>query len=401
MICCGLSLSCGGAEDGGDASVSLELEESVVTPPPAEPAVEPEPPVQPTPASGKRDSGTPTPSGSGDALLALDAWHRSPEGQRAGALRGDGAAMEALSDFAQVFSGGSAAYRSRLKVAPVTAFGTEFEGYARAWAERGTDGLNAALKRGQGSGPAWLAWNDALVEVALSEQKLAVAGESMGSLLAGMLEAGYPRERVLELEDEVETLASQVERFLPAEEYEVPSGDNYTFIARKYREKGHDVYPGWIAEFNREYNKEGGFDYMGLRAGQTLRIPTVSLKLVAWRQARVAALFADGAVIRLYSISVGKETDPTPVGDYTVGKMLDEPMWNPSEGGAYPYGHPENPLGERWIGFAEAEAYAFHGTNSESTVGGFESRGCIRMHNADVVELFELIGPGTRVSVLP
>jgi L,D-transpeptidase ErfK/SrfK len=56
-------------------------------------------------------------------------------------------------------------------------------------------------------------------------------------------------------------------------------------------------------------------------------------------------------------------------------------------------------LGERWLGFKEDSQYGIHGTNSESTIGSYESGGCLRLHNADVIELFELVKSGIAVSI--
>lgn len=41
-----------------------------------------------------------------------------------------------------------------------------------------------------------------------------------------------------------------------------------------------------------------------------------------------------------------------------------------------------------------------HGTNEEGLIGQPASHGCVRMRNRDVVELFELVAPGTLVEVL-
>ncbi len=40
-----------------------------------------------------------------------------------------------------------------------------------------------------------------------------------------------------------------------------------------------------------------------------------------------------------------------------------------------------------------------HGTNYEENIGEPASHGCIRMRNADLVELFELVEPGTPVAI--
>jgi L,D-transpeptidase YbiS len=42
-----------------------------------------------------------------------------------------------------------------------------------------------------------------------------------------------------------------------------------------------------------------------------------------------------------------------------------------------------------------------HGTNREETIGVPDSIGCIRMKNADVAELFELVAVDTPVEIKP
>jgi L,D-transpeptidase YbiS len=40
-----------------------------------------------------------------------------------------------------------------------------------------------------------------------------------------------------------------------------------------------------------------------------------------------------------------------------------------------------------------------HGTTHEDRIGKADSHGCIRMRNADVIELFDLVAEGTRVTI--
>jgi len=48
------------------------------------------------------------------------------------------------------------------------------------------------------------------------------------------------------------------------------------------------------------------------------------------------------------------------------------------------------------------ERYIYiHGTNQEQLIGQAASRGCIRMRNQDVIQLFDLIDVGTEVEILP
>lgn len=62
-----------------------------------------------------------------------------------------------------------------------------------------------------------------------------------------------------------------------------------------------------------------------------------------------------------------------------------------------PGGHPYNPLGVRAI-YLGNTLYRIHGTDAPWTIGRNVSKGCIRMHNAHVVELYRRVGIGTKVT---
>jgi lipoprotein-anchoring transpeptidase ErfK/SrfK len=63
-----------------------------------------------------------------------------------------------------------------------------------------------------------------------------------------------------------------------------------------------------------------------------------------------------------------------------------------------PGGSPHNPMGVAAMTLAGGE-YAIHGTNDEGSIGHFVSYGCIRMHNADINDLYGRVMLGTRVVV--
>jgi L,D-transpeptidase ErfK/SrfK len=104
-----------------------------------------------------------------------------------------------------------------------------------------------------------------------------------------------------------------------------------------------------------------------------------------------------------YPVAVGKKGWETPTGKFQVIKMVRNPAWeHPWEGTIFPPG-PDNPLGERWIGFWSdgKNTIGFHGTPSENTIGRAASHGCVRMKNQDIKALFDLVQMGTPVVVQP
>jgi lipoprotein-anchoring transpeptidase ErfK/SrfK len=62
-------------------------------------------------------------------------------------------------------------------------------------------------------------------------------------------------------------------------------------------------------------------------------------------------------------------------------------------------GGPENPLGARAL-YLGSSLYRIHGTNEPSTIGHNVSSGCIRMMNADVIDLYDRVTVGMKVIVL-
>jgi lipoprotein-anchoring transpeptidase ErfK/SrfK len=62
-----------------------------------------------------------------------------------------------------------------------------------------------------------------------------------------------------------------------------------------------------------------------------------------------------------------------------------------------PGGHPRNPLGVRAI-YLGNTLYRIHGTDAPWTIGSNVSKGCIRMHNEHVIELYKRARVGMKVT---
>jgi lipoprotein-anchoring transpeptidase ErfK/SrfK len=117
-------------------------------------------------------------------------------------------------------------------------------------------------------------------------------------------------------------------------------------------------------------------------------------------------VLGNGKAIR-YGIGVGRDGF-TWSGIRTVGRKAEWPDWVPPQEmvARQPYlprwvaGGPGNPLGARAMYLAGTE-YRIHGTNAPSSIGKHVSSGCIRMLNADVIDLYQRVNVGTKVVVLP
>lgn len=71
---------------------------------------------------------------------------------------------------------------------------------------------------------------------------------------------------------------------------------------------------------------------------------------------------------------------------------------NPRLPAHVPGGHPLNPLGVRAL-YLGSSLYRIHGTDAPWTIGSAVSKGCIRMYNEDVIDLYKRTRVGTRVTV--
>ncbi|MGI9405165.1 MAG: L,D-transpeptidase [Hyphomicrobiaceae bacterium] len=60
-------------------------------------------------------------------------------------------------------------------------------------------------------------------------------------------------------------------------------------------------------------------------------------------------------------------------------------------------GDPKNPLGKRAL-YLGSTLYRIHGTDAPWTIGKNVSKGCVRMHNNHVAELFNKVSVGTKVT---
>jgi len=115
--------------------------------------------------------------------------------------------------------------------------------------------------------------------------------------------------------------------------------------------------------------------------------------------ARTVRFYSNGRLLREYPCAVGKPATPTPVGEYTIICKVTDPAWHPPRGGTTVPPGPHNPLGSRWLGLSR-RGYGIHGTNNPLSIGNAVSLGCIRMQEADIVELHDLVAVGLPVHLV-
>lgn len=109
-----------------------------------------------------------------------------------------------------------------------------------------------------------------------------------------------------------------------------------------------------------------------------------------------------------YRVAVGKPGKQWFGSAYVKRKYI-QPAWSPPADvkrdkpflpDVIAGGSPRNPMGPRAL-VLDRDEYAIHGTNRPTSIGTFASYGCIRMMNADIIDLYERVNVGAKVVVIP
>jgi hypothetical protein len=114
----------------------------------------------------------------------------------------------------------------------------------------------------------------------------------------------------------------------------------------------------------------------------------------AWLRLNVPAfrleLLTNDRVLALYGVAPGARRYATPLGRFQLTRIEWNPWWIPPDrewarGERDTPPGPDNPMGRVKLFFRPY--YFLHGTPFESSIGSAASHGCVRMRNADAIEL--------------
>lgn len=171
---------------------------------------------------------------------------------------------------------------------------------------------------------------------------------------------------------------------------EVKSGDSLDRLCRRY-----GIGKGWWTSLNRLDRPDRIF------IGQKLFFPRGDVLVHVLRSRFECRLSCSGRIFRVYPVGLGAEGKRTPDVDtfMSTSRMLYPTYTDRETGLTYPYGHKLNPVGSRWMGLGVGEGYGIHGTREDHSIGRLMSKGCVRMFQKDLEELYDLTLPGDRVLI--
>lgn len=129
---------------------------------------------------------------------------------------------------------------------------------------------------------------------------------------------------------------------------------------------------------------------------EKLKIVPPQFSILIERGRNTLALYRNGKFFKEYTVATGRDFS-TPMGKYLITSKLIRPPWI-FKGKVINPKNPAYPLGTRWMGLSGTRI-GIHGTKNPEHIGQYVSKGCIRMFNRDVEELFKIISFGTEVTI--
>ena len=168
------------------------------------------------------------------------------------------------------------------------------------------------------------------------------------------------------------------------EPYVIQSGDKLERIGPKYQ-----VPWQYLAMVNK-------VDPRRIRAGQKLKVIKGPFAVFVDLSDFELTVHAHGFFVKRYTVGIGKD-GASPIGKFTVLEKVEKPQYTDPNGKVIAGGAATNPLGTHWIDIGNS--FGIHGTIEPDSIGKAESRGCIRMRNEEVAEVYNFLVKGSEVVI--
>ena len=168
------------------------------------------------------------------------------------------------------------------------------------------------------------------------------------------------------------------------EPYVVQPNDRLSSIASKYNLSWE-----YVAKLNRTEPRR-------IQQGQKIKIMKGPFSAVVDLNEFALTIHLQGYFVKRYEVGIGKD-GASPVGKFTVLNKVENPQYTGPDGKVIAADSPLNPLGERWIDLGDS--YGIHGTIEPDSIGKAASRGCVRMREKDVIEVYDFLVKGSEVTI--
>jgi len=168
------------------------------------------------------------------------------------------------------------------------------------------------------------------------------------------------------------------------EPYVIQSGDRMEVVAKNYQLSWE-----YLARLNRTEPRR-------IQIGQKLKVLKGPFAAVVELHAFELIVHLQGYYVKRYHVCTGKDNS-SPIGKFAVLNKVVNPPYTGPDGKVIAADDPSNPLGERWIDLGDS--YGIHGTIDPDSIGKAESRGCIRLRDQDVIEVYNFLVKGSEVVI--
>ncbi|MBM4074270.1 MAG: LysM peptidoglycan-binding domain-containing protein, partial [Planctomycetes bacterium] len=168
------------------------------------------------------------------------------------------------------------------------------------------------------------------------------------------------------------------------EPYVVQPNDQLRVIASKYNLSWE-----YLARLNNTEPRR-------IRSGQKLKVVKGPFAAAIDLADFTLTIHLQGYFVKAYQVGIG-QNGSSPLGKFSVLNKVENPQYTGPDGKVISADDPTNPLGERWIDLGDS--YGIHGTVDPDSIGKAASRGCIRMRDKDVIEVYNFLIKGSEVVI--
>ncbi len=141
-----------------------------------------------------------------------------------------------------------------------------------------------------------------------------------------------------------------------------------------------------------------------LGAGETIKVINGPFHAKVYLSTFTMDLYLqNNTFVKSFRVGLGQSGRETPTGLWRVkrdGKLVEPPWPDPVTRKVLHRGDEGYALGSRWIGLEgikgaakDRTGFGIHGTEEPETIGTNSSRGCIRLHDSDVIFVYNLLVP--------